>query len=134
MQKNRYFCREFLNKPGFQSIGFILAEVEHTTAYHQYDPSINLIIGDCSKHISLDFTIDSGFDRENTLYKLDLLCDTLLKFRAAVKEEIAVQTKRENRRKKNKKGKFTKQQIEYGLDSLIEISEEIEKFSQDKKN
>lgn len=73
------FVREFLNKPGFESTGFVFTEVTEDETW------LSLTIGDCSRQISLTFNLGSEGASDNSFYKIDLLIDTLKQFRKAAK-------------------------------------------------
>ena len=85
-----YYVREFLNKPGYESIGLILAAVSMTewtdkTGKVSKEISADLTLGDCSRQISLDFCL-YGTDpkKENVQYKSALLRKTINDFLDAV--------------------------------------------------
>jgi hypothetical protein len=87
----RLYVREFLNKVGYHSSAHIIAEVADTSAEvnSKGEPNLragwcSLTIGDCHRHISLSLGLRSPDERANTRYKLDLLVNTLVKFRDAV--------------------------------------------------
>jgi hypothetical protein len=67
------YKRAFLNKPRYESVAVILAEVTRD--------STQLTISDCSRQISLDFSHYTAGDRENGLYKANLLVEILTQFR-----------------------------------------------------
>jgi hypothetical protein len=100
---NRYYTRRFLNKRGHHAGGYILAAVEDTSKRKDdFDwVDIEFTIADCGRQISLDFGVGSK-DLANSLYKLDVLIDTLNKFRTALVEEGRIAVEREARVKAKK--------------------------------
>jgi hypothetical protein len=100
---HRYYTRRFLNKRGHHAGGYILAAVEDTSRNRdaQVWTDIDFTIADCGRLISLSFDADP--DRlANSLYKVDVLIDTLTKFRAALVEEGRLAVEREARAKAQK--------------------------------
>lgn len=94
--ESRFYIREFLNKPGHHSTGHILAYVEKTDVNRKYSGSVGFTLADCSRQIDLAFDLDNADDRENSLYKLDLLIKSLQQFRKAFKAECVIQEDREH--------------------------------------
>ena len=80
-QQGGYYKRAFLNKPGHESIGFILAEHKPGSRWN------TLTIGDCSRHIDLSLDAHTPADRRNTLAKLNLLIDTIMGLRNAIMDD-----------------------------------------------
>lgn len=84
----RFYARKWLNKPGHESAAFILAEVVRSNDRWL---DTTLMIGDCDRKISLNFTSAWGENREgshaNNLHKIDTLINVLTGFRAAVAQE-----------------------------------------------
>lgn len=73
--------RVFLNKPGYHSVGAILARCENN--------GYELVMSDCNHTVS--FSIDA-YDvpgRENTLYKVDTMIRVLTEFREALAKNFA---------------------------------------------
>ena len=101
---NRYYTRHFLNRRGFHAGGYILAIVEDTSkrTNDRVWPTIELTLADCGRQISLDFDVHPG-DLANSLHKIDVLVDTLTKFRAALVEEGCLAAQREARATAKKK-------------------------------
>lgn len=85
---NRYYTRRFLNKRGHHAGGYVLAFVEDTSKRNNDIEwtDIEFTIADCGRQISLSFEV-SPDELSNSLYKTDLLIDTLCRFRAALVEE-----------------------------------------------
>ena len=86
--KYRMYVREFLNLPKKGSSAFILAKVRRNWDY------FDLIIGDCNRIVTLEFPTSTESDRENTFYKIDLLYETIKKFRSQVRLEINAAVRR----------------------------------------
>jgi hypothetical protein len=84
-----FYERLFLNPPRHHGGAYIIAEVE-AGAYDQADGdehrwvSSTLRISDCSRVIELDFPTGNDDTRAATMFKLDLLIETLTGFRAAL--------------------------------------------------
>jgi hypothetical protein len=116
---NRFYIREFLNKPGFHSVGYILCSVEQTDKEESLPGYAQLMIGDCNRHISIDIDIATEEDRDNTLYKLDLLIDSLNKFKEAILVEMDNQIHREQNPKE--KGKLSLKELREKLNAKEEI-------------
>ena len=71
--------RKFLNRKGYQGI----ASVHATWDGHGYG---NLTISDCSRQVSISIDASNRGERNNTLYKLDILTDVISQLRLAVQE------------------------------------------------
>lgn len=84
------FVREFLNKPGYESTGFIFIEVSEGDTW----PTVQ--IGDCNRQITLSFSVATEQSSVNSHYKLDLLIDSLQKFKKAL---VKVERNAKKRRK-----------------------------------
>jgi hypothetical protein len=54
-----------------------------------------LEIADCSRRINLEFEVDSGAARANSLHKLDTLLSALRNFRAGIEAEFGHYDRRE---------------------------------------
>ena len=95
---NRYYTRRFLNRRGHHAGGYVLAYVEDTSKRRGARDwtDIEFTISDCGRQISLSFDVDPG-ELGNSLYKVDLLIDTLTKFRAALVEEGRLAAERKAR-------------------------------------
>lgn len=82
-KKNGYYSRKWLNKKE----GHAFIEIKSYTEY--LGKGCEVVLGDCSRHITLDFfIIDSSTDldctKEGRLYKMDLLISELQKARALI--------------------------------------------------
>lgn len=89
--KLRLGIRKFLNKPGIQDQAYIIAEIEDTSKKKEENlskysarPHIKLKFSDCQEQISYDFDWDSPAERRNSLKKIDIMLETLTKFREAL--------------------------------------------------
>ncbi len=71
--------REFLNRPGYNSVAAIYACVE------DYDQS--LAISDCNHTVSLDVYTGNDESRENTIFKIKKMISVLNSFLKAVEEQ-----------------------------------------------
>lgn len=102
----RFYTRRFINKRGHHAGGYILAFVEDTSKRKGDDPWIDVefTIADCGRQISLSFDVASD-ELPNSLHKIDLLLDTMSKFRTALVEEGRLAAEREARAKAGKKAK-----------------------------
>lgn len=98
MEKYRYYRREFLNSPGFHSTAFILATVERTRPRDAGCAYVTFELSDCWRKLSLSIDSDDPETRANDLAKLDLVIETLMQFRRAVRVEAGMQARREARR------------------------------------
>ena len=65
------------------------------------------MLSDCGRQIQLDFAVDAD-SLANSLHKVDVLLDTLTKFRAALAEEGRLAAERERRVKAAKAAKVAK--------------------------
>jgi len=97
---NRYYTRRFLNKRGHHSGGYILAFVEDTSKRRRETDwtDTEFTVADCGRQISLSFEV-SPAELANSLHKVDVLIDTLTRFRAALVEEGCLSAERERRGK-----------------------------------
>jgi len=93
----RYYRREFINLPGFHSTAYVYAEVERSTRSDEYAATCTLALSDCSRKISISIDLDSPGERQNSLHKLDVLIETLIEFRRAVRRECIAQERRESK-------------------------------------
>ena len=82
----RYYVRKFLNRPGHHGGAYVIATVEQEWS--------ELEIADCSRHIRLEFPLDSRDDRSNSLRKAKLLADVGAQFLAALEAEAKAAEKR----------------------------------------
>jgi hypothetical protein len=103
--------RTLLNLPGFHAGAYVYVYVEDTSdreplrdlycedtcscCPHNFEPRMSVEIGDCSRHVSLDFDVDKLEARANSLHKLDTLIAALQVFRAAIEQEFEPYDERE---------------------------------------
>ena len=93
----RYYTRRFLNRRGHHAGAYVLASVEDTSRRAPDDDGwveTELVMSDCGRQIRLDFDVDRA-GLANSLHKLDVLIDTLTRFRAALVEEGRLAAERE---------------------------------------
>jgi hypothetical protein len=95
---NRFYTRRFLNKRGFHAGGYVFAYVEDSSKRTDADAwvDIDFVVADCGRQVSLDFEVEPG-KLNNSLHKVDVLLDTLTRFRAALVEEGRVAAERQAR-------------------------------------
>ena len=79
--------RKWLNKLHYHSVAFIRTRIERPKVGWDWLDA-DIIIGDCSRQITLDFDVKRGdkSDLSNALYKLDTLINTLQEFRDMLAE------------------------------------------------
>lgn len=83
-KKDGYYSRKWLNKKKGHAFIEVLSYTD--------DKGCEVVLGDCSRHITLDFFISNrstDFDctKEGRLYKMDLLISELQKARALIAGE-----------------------------------------------
>jgi hypothetical protein len=82
-----YRKRVFLNPISTGHTSFILAEAESShDGYYQLGHYM-LTIADCYRRVHIHFKLSSVRDRRQSLAKINLLIDTLTRFRDAMKRE-----------------------------------------------
>jgi hypothetical protein len=106
--KARVDVRRFLNFPGFHDGAYIVAYVEDTRPRRivaarsrrsfPSDPVPRartiLEIADCGERISLEFSLHSELQMQNSLCKVDSLLHALTEFRAGLVEEAQLYAQR----------------------------------------
>ena len=100
----RYYTRRFLNRRGHHAGAYVLASVEDTSR-HPDDSTwtdVDFVLSDCGRQIRLDFEADTA-NLANSLHKIDVLLETLTRFRAALVEEGRLAAERERRVRAAKK-------------------------------
>ena len=95
----RLRTRKFLNIQGYSGNAYIAAAVEDSTNHREGEhgwpwTDIELVISDCSRIISFDFSLDTPGGRRNSLRKIAILVDTLTEFQAALEAEAELAQKR----------------------------------------
>lgn len=109
LEESVYYRRTFLNKPRYESIGLVLADVVRRSQADSSRPYLtcdaDLTIGDCSRQITLNFwanSTDSLADIANIEYKSQLLRTVINDFLDVVDEQVADvrQFKKDHPRKK----------------------------------
>lgn len=95
---HRYYTRRFLNRRGHHAGAYVLASVEDTSRSPDDTAwtDIDFVLSDCGRQIRLDFDVDTD-GLANSLHKVDVLLDTLTRFRAALVEEGRLAAERERR-------------------------------------
>jgi hypothetical protein len=98
--RDHIHIRRFLNRRGFHAGAFIQAVVPDSTTCrdpdceHRWCVDPVLLISDCYRVTSLDFDLTTAGGRRNSLYKIDVLIDTLTQFREAFVVEATRATER----------------------------------------
>jgi len=106
--------REFINKPGHHSMAHIIASIvksNHGNENIEEGDSwveIDLSLADCSRTINLSIDYGNKEERDNSLYKVDVLINTLTDFRSALEKELKYQARMERRRNRIKEEKKKK--------------------------
>jgi len=99
-----YSRREFLNLEGQESMANIVANIVKTewgkNDELRRDVELTLDIADCDRKIRLALYLDSDYNRENALNKVDTLIDVLTDFRDAIEREAKYQSRLEKKRDK----------------------------------
>lgn len=85
-----YRKRAFLNPVSTNHTSYILAHVESSRGGENKFGSNLIFLADCERRITLEFFIGNERDREISLKKINLLIDTLTRFRDALTQEIAL--------------------------------------------
>jgi hypothetical protein len=103
----RVDARVRLNLPEFDGGAHVRVFVQDTRAHcirrrHLPSPRLTLRIADCANQIHLEFSVDSHEQRENSLHKIETLCQALEHFRAGLQAEAELRMAREygSRRRK----------------------------------
>lgn len=97
--KKKFYRRLWLNKPGFHSSAHVIARVaqeirkDKKTGKVWKEIDASFLISDCSRNVSLDFSVygeGARYDRElkNTIYKAHTLLHVVQDFIAALEEAI----------------------------------------------
>ncbi len=97
----RMRVRKFLNRPGYHAGAYVLAEVEDSSN-HKKDRDgrwpwvdITLVLSDCGRVVNYDFNLETAGARRNSLHKIDLLVETLRRFRDAMHQEADLAAQRQ---------------------------------------
>ena len=89
-----------LNRPGLYGDAFVRVFVEDTTARRRNgEARLVLEIADCTNTINLEFSLETGQLRENSLFKVDTLLGALQRFRAGLAAEAELAEQRARRRR-----------------------------------
>lgn len=117
MAKKRFHGgRALLNRPGHQSTGAIVAEVEDTSGWkpgkagdgndidrYNLEPEWIFQVSDCARAVSFDVNFYDKDGRENSLKKVDVMIDCLTKFRDGLAAEQKLYEERMKKVKARKK-------------------------------
>ena len=91
-----------LNHPGYHGGAYVHVFVENTARRRFRDgfpsPRLLLEIADCSNHIRLEFDVETDGSRENSLFKIATLIDSLQRFQAGLQAEADLRVAREGSR------------------------------------
>jgi hypothetical protein len=82
-----YRKRAFLNPSSTGHTSYILAEVECSDNGKEKFGNYLLTVADCRRSIRLEFFLGTKENRRRSLKKINLLIDTLTRFRDALKRE-----------------------------------------------
>jgi hypothetical protein len=88
--------RSFLNPVSTGQTSYILAEVESSRGGEYKWGHYMLTIADCRRRIQLEFFLGTKDARRLALKKINLLIDSLTRFRDALQKEIALIEKGES--------------------------------------
>ena len=89
-----------LNRPGLYGDAYVRVFVEDTTARRRrqnWEPRFQLEIADCTNTINLEFSLETPQLRENSLFKVDTLLETLHRFRDGLAAEAELAAERQRR-------------------------------------
>lgn len=88
-KKPVFYVREFLNREREHSSAHIIFEIPSLDSRKKdtYPEEATLVIADCSRSISLDLGWYDEKEFQNSLDKLDLLVDNLIRFRKHYKRQ-----------------------------------------------
>lgn len=83
MKDKKFGYNRTLNKPGFESTAAVAWSYERNKRY----PFASFDISDCTRAISLTFSVKSKKEYKNALYKIDTLIAALEAFRERLIKE-----------------------------------------------
>jgi hypothetical protein len=98
----RMRVRKLLNRPGCHAGAYVLAEVEDSSNLKKDRNGlwpwvdITLVLADCGRAVSYDFNLETASERRNSLHKIDLLVETLSRFRDAMHQEAELAAQRQS--------------------------------------
>jgi hypothetical protein len=89
-----------LNRPAFDGGAYVRVYVEDTSNHKLRrrrlpSPRLKLRIADCINVVSLEFSVDTAEERENSLHKIETLIAALEGFRAGLSAEAELRALRE---------------------------------------
>lgn len=115
-KENVFFSRqEFLNLPGKNSTAAIVAHIIQNEMNAEEDSQrvdVELHISDCIRTIDFDFEVNSDYNRENALYKLDTLIKVLTEFRTELTKVCKHQQRLEKKYKRRRLAELEKEEAE----------------------
>jgi len=94
MKENQiFYLRKFINKKGFHSNAFIFGEITKSVSKTKRGKEsvwrdCELKISDCDRIVSLSMDLHSIAIANNSIYKLDVLIESLKEFRTAFVHEV----------------------------------------------
>ena len=102
--KTIFSVRKFLNKKGFHSNAFIFGEITKSISNSKNKKTgkvkenvwrdAELKVADCDRIVSLSMDFHTIGLANNSIYKLDLLIETLKEFREAFAKEVSTMKKK----------------------------------------
>jgi len=106
-EKTIFSKREFLNLPGHHSMANIVVHIvkdrEEDVEKGNRWIDIHLGIADCTRSVTFAMDYYTKEQRDNAMYKVDTLINTLTEFREALEKELKYQARLERRRERIKK-------------------------------
>lgn len=97
----RIRVRKFLNRKGYHAGAYIIAEVEDSSRFKGDEAGwgyihTDLTLADCGRSVSFEFPLSTAGHRRNSLRKLDIMIDTLSRFREALEAEADLAAEQES--------------------------------------
>lgn len=98
-----FYIRKFLNKAGYHSSAFVFGEITKSISKSKKKTGkvkeniwrdAELKIADCDRIVSLSMDFHTVGLANNSIYKLDVLIDSLKEFREAFAKEVATMRKK----------------------------------------
>lgn len=99
----RVRIRRFLNVLGYNAGAYILAAVEDSSNHREDQHGwpyvdVDLTLADCGRVVGFDFDLSTRGSRRNSLRKIDIMIETLVVFREALREEAGLAEHRERQK------------------------------------
>lgn len=103
MKNKNFYRREFLNKPGYHTVGNIMVEIEDMRDDMGYSPFFSsLYISNCDRTIRLILDTDSTEDVDNSMHKLSKIvgvCQEAIKNLVRIRPDVVEwEIKRDNKK------------------------------------